>query len=232
MSNNQSRQPLRIWLPKVLLTFLVFLALVFVVYQMTVGVGERDLGQRSTWVLIVAMALLILLPVVDRIQTISISPGGFEATLGQVKARALEEISALEDQQVAQVAREQVRQADSASQVRTAMALAVELNVNRVVERVEEAIRQKRRCYVRYRPGPEGPIETYHVAPLDIKPGKTPATKANDYLWVHSYEHEDTISLRLGRVLGVELSEETFDPEEIMADWKNKEPAWNVPREW
>lgn len=232
MSNDRRNQPLRIWLTQAVLTFLVFLALMFVVYQTTVGMGERDLGQRSMWALIVAMALLILLPVVDRIQTISISPAGFEATLGEVKAQALEEIGALGDQEVAEAAREQVRQAESTGEVRAAMALAVELNVNRVVERVEEAIRQKRKCYVRYRSDLDEPIETYHVAPLDIKPGKTPATKANDYLWLHSYEHEDTISLRLGRVLGVELSEETFDPQELMDDWRSKEPAWNVPRDW
>jgi hypothetical protein len=232
MSNNQGQEPLRVWLPKVVLTFLVFLALVFVVYQMTVGLGDRDLGQRSMWALIVAMGLLILLPVVDRIQTISISPGGFEATLGAAKARALEEVGALEDQEVADAAREQIRQAKSADQVQAAMALAVELNVNRVIERVKEAIRQKRKCYVRYRPDPEGSIETYHVAPLDIKPGRTTATQANDYLWVHSYEHGGTISLRMGRVLGVELSEETFEPQELMTDWTDKEPTWNVPREW
>jgi predicted DNA-binding transcriptional regulator YafY len=232
MSNNQDRQPLRVWLPKVVLTFLVFLTLFFVVYQTTVGLGGRDLGQRSMWVLIVAMGLLILLPVVDRIQTISISPTGFEATLSEAKARALEEVGALEDQEAAEAAREEILQAESAEGVQAAVAVAVELNVNRVIERVEEAIRQKRKCYVRYRTDPEGPIETYLVAPLDIKPGKTPATKANDYLWVHSYEHGGTISLRLGRVLGVELSEETFDPEELMAEWKNKAPGWNVAREW
>nr|NIQ77069.1 WYL domain-containing protein [Anaerolineae bacterium] len=110
--------------------------------------------------------------------------------------------------------------------------IAVELNVNRVMERVKQAIHERRKVYVRYRPDPQGPVETYQVAPLDVKPGKTPATRANDYLWVYSYEHESVISLRLGRVLGVELSEETFDPVELMADWKQKEPQWNVPREW
>jgi predicted DNA-binding transcriptional regulator YafY len=232
MSNDQRKQPLRLWLPKVLLTFLVFAALFFVVYQTTGGMGERDLGQRSTWVLIVAMGLLILLPVVDRIQTISLSPTGFEARLSEAKARALEEVGALEDQAVAEVAREEILHAESAGQVQAALAVAVELNANRVIERVQQAIREKRKCYVHYRPDPAGPIEVYQVAPLDIKPGKTPATKSNDYLWVHSYEHQGTISLRLGRVLGVELSEETFDPQALMAEWQNREPGWNVPRDW
>ncbi len=168
----------------------------------------------------------------DVFRTVSSTSGSLEDALRKAKARALEAAAALEDRELVKPTRERIRQAGSADQVREAMAMAVELNVSRVVERLQEAIRQKRKCYVRYRPDPEGPIETYHTAPLDIKPGKTAATKINDYLWVHSYEHESTLSLRLGRVLGVELSEVTFDPQELMADWKDKDPTWNVPREW
>jgi predicted DNA-binding transcriptional regulator YafY len=138
----------------------------------------------------------------------------------------------LEDREVAETARAQILQAESPDQVQAAMAIAVELNVNRVMERVKQAIHERRKVYVRYRPDSQGPVETYQVAPLDVKPGKTPTTRANDYLWVYSYEHESVISLRLGRVMGVELSEEIFDPVELMADWKQKEPQWNVPREW
>jgi hypothetical protein len=75
-------------------------------------------------------------------------------------------------------------------------------------------------------------METYHVAPLDIKPGKTAPTQAKDYVWAHSYEHDHLVSLRLDRVLGVELSEETFDPAALMAEWEERERDWNVPRAW
>jgi hypothetical protein len=238
VSNEKSNQPdqkgqtLHEWLPKVILTFLVFLTLVFVVYQTTIGMDERDLGERSMWALVVALVLLVLLPVVDRIQEISVSPIGFEAKLSESQADALEQVGALGNPEVAEAARAQILQAKSPDQVQAAMATAVELNVSQVVERVKEAIHGKRRCYVRYRPDPKEPLETYHVAPLDIKPGKTPATRANDYLWVYSYEHEGIVSLRLGRVMGVELSEETFDPAGLMVGWKSKEPEWNVAREW
>jgi predicted DNA-binding transcriptional regulator YafY len=174
----------------------------------------------------------LLLLAVDRLTGLKVSPGGVEATLSQVKAQALGEISEIEDREAAEAARAQILQAESPDQVQAAMAMAVELNVNRVMERVKEAIHQKRKVYVRYRPDPQGPVEIYQVACLDVKPGKTPATRANDYLWVYSYEHESVISLRLGRVLGVELSEETFDPAELMADWRKREPEWNVPRDW
>ena len=112
------------------------------------------------------------------------------------------------------------------------MEKAVKLNVMRTLELVKAAIRGKHKCYVRYRPDPAEPIQTYYVAPLDVKPGKSPATKANDYLWGYSYEHESVVSLRLDRVLGIEQSEEPFDPAEVMAGWKNRETEWNVAREW
>jgi predicted DNA-binding transcriptional regulator YafY len=235
MSNERSdqrEQPLHVWLPGVVLKFLVFLAIAFVLFEATVGLGEQDLSRSRVWVVIAGMAGLLLLLAVDRLTGLKVSPGGLEATLAQVKAQALGEVSDIEDREAAEAARAQILQAESPDQVKAAMAMAVELNVNRVMERVKEAISQKRKVYVRYRPDPQGPVETYQVACLDVKPGKTPATHANDYLWVYSYEHESVISLRLGRVLGVELSEETFDPAELMTDWKQKEPEWNVLRDW
>jgi hypothetical protein len=235
MSNersNRARQPLHVWLTAAMLKFLVFLAFAFVLFAATVGMGERDLSSNRVWVIMAGMAGLLLLLAIDRLTALRVSPGGLEATLAQAQAQALEEVSELEDREVVETARAQILQAESPDQVQAAMAMAVELNVNRVMEGVKQAIHQKRKAYVRYRPDPQGPVETYQVAPLDVKPGKTPATRANDYLWVYSYEHESVISLRLGRVLGVELSEETFDPVALMADWKQKEPQWNVPREW
>jgi predicted DNA-binding transcriptional regulator YafY len=184
------------------------------------------------WIIIAGMMGLLLLLAVDRLTALKVSPGGVEATLFQVKAQALGEINEIEDQEAVEAARAQILQAESPAQVQAAMAMATELNVNRVMDRVKQAISQRRKVYVRYRPDSQGPVETYQVACLDIKPGKTPATRANDYLWVYSYEHESVISLRLGRVLGVELSEETFDPVGLMADWKQRKPEWNVPRDW
>jgi hypothetical protein len=226
------RQPVHVWLPTMFLKFLVFLAFAFVLFEATVGLGEQDLSGNRVWVVVAGMAGLLLLLTIDRLTELRVSPTGVEATLAQAQAQALEEVGALEDRQVAEAARAQILQAESPAQVEAARAMAVELNVERVVERVKAAIRGKRKVYVRYKPDPEAPVETYLIAPLDVKPGKTPATRANDYLWGHSYEHDSVISLRLGRVLGVELSEETFDPVELMAEWKHKEPEWNVGREW
>lgn len=227
---NNKKQPVHTWLPKVLLTFLVFGALLFVVYQVTGGMTE-DLGDKSMWALLVAMVLLVLLPVVDRIQTLSLSPTGFEATMTEAQAKAIKEVSAMvEDPQAAEVAQAQILQATNTEEVKAAVAQAVELNVTRTVDVITEAIRSKHKCYVRYRPVPDESVQSYHVAPLDIRTGKSAATKAYDYLWAYSYEHESIVSLRLDRVIGVELSEETFDPAEVTTP--GKEQTWNVDREW
>jgi predicted DNA-binding transcriptional regulator YafY len=223
------KKPLHTWLPKVILTFLVFGALFFVIYQVTGGMSS-DLGDRSMWALLVAMGMLLLLPVVDRIQTLSLSPTGFEATMTEAQAKAIKEVGAMvEDPKAAEAAQEQILQAKSPEQVKAAVAQAVELNVTRTVDVVREAIQNKHKCYVRYRSAPDEPVQSYHVAPLDIKKGKSAATKTNDYLWAYSYEHESIVSLRLDRVIGIEPSEETFDPAEVTTPGKKE---WNVPREW
>jgi len=235
MSNERSdlkEQTCSGWLPTVALKFLAFLTFAFVLLEATVGLGEQDLSSSRVWVIVAGMAGLLLLLAVDRLTGLKVSPSGVEATLAQVKAQALGEMNEIEDREAAEAARAQILQAKSPAQVKTAMAMAVELNVNRVMERVKQAISQKRKVYIRYRSDPQGPVETYQVACMDVKPGRTPTTRANDYLWVYSYEHESVISLRLGQVLGVELSEETFDPVGLMADWKQKDPEWNVPRDW
>jgi hypothetical protein len=82
------------------------------------------------------------------------------------------------------------------------------------------------------RPAPSPGAAHQQQHPLDIKPGKSARTRTKDYLWVHSYDSGHTQSLLLERVVGVDVSDETFDPAEIMAGWKDQSPAWNVPREW
>jgi predicted DNA-binding transcriptional regulator YafY len=230
--SDQGGQPLHVWLPTVVLKFLVFLAFAFVLFEATVGLGEQDLSSSRVWVIIAGITGLLILLGIDRLTGLRVSPSGVEATLSQVQAQALEEVSEMGDPEVAGAARAQILQAQSPAQVEAARDMAVELNVNRIVERVKQAIGQKRKVYVRYRPDSQGPVETDLVACLDVEPGKTPTKRANDYLWVYSYEHGRVISLRLGRVLGIELSEETFDPAELMAEWKEKEMEWSVPREW
>ena len=232
MSNKQPdrRQSLLAGLLTVLLKLFVFAALAFVLYEATVVHGSPALSASWTWVIIADMACMLLLLAVDRLTELRVTPRGLEARLAEAQSQALEEVDAMEDPQVAQAARRQILQAKSAEQVKDVVAMAIELNVSQVVDRVQEAICQKRRVYVRYRPDAEVPIQTYEVAPLDIKRGKTGATRTNDYLWVHSFEHGHILSLRLERVLSAEISEETFVPDEILADWQERE--WNVLREW
>ncbi|NIO69996.1 MAG: hypothetical protein GTN71_13460, partial [Anaerolineae bacterium] len=77
------------WLPTVALKFLVFLAFAFVLFEATVGLGERDLSGNRVWVIVAGMAGLLLLLAVDRLTGLKVSPGGVEATLAQAQAQAL-----------------------------------------------------------------------------------------------------------------------------------------------
>ncbi|MDH4136678.1 MAG: hypothetical protein OEW09_08205, partial [Anaerolineae bacterium] len=120
MSNkksNQTEQPPHVWLPTVVLKFLVFLAFAFVLFEATVGLGEQDLSSNRVWVVIAGMMGLLLLVAIDRLTALRVSPTGLEATLAQAQAQALEEVGALEDQEVAETARAQILQAESPDQV-------------------------------------------------------------------------------------------------------------------
>lgn len=213
------------------LKLLVFGALAFVLYEALIGLGEQDLPSSRVWITIAASTGLLLLLGIDRLTGLKVSSSGVEATLTEVKVKALDEISDIENQEAAEAARAEILQAKNPEQVQAAKAVAVELNATRIVERATEAIQSKHKCYVRYRPGPDEAVDTYLVAPLDVKPGATPNTRANDYLWVHSYETGGTRSLRLDRVLRVDITDEPFDPAEVTTGWKKK-PEWNVVREW
>ena len=213
------------------LKLLVFGAFAFVLYEVLIGLGEQDLPSSRVWITIGGMVGLLLLLAIDRLTGLKVSTEGVEATLAEAKVKALDEISDIENQEAAEAARAEILQAQSPAPVKAAKAVAVELNATRIVVRATEAIRSKRKCYVRYRPGPDEKVDTYLVAPLDVKPGATSNTRANDYLWVQSYVTGGTRSLRLDRVLRVDITDEAFDPTELTAEWK-KRPEWNVAREW
>jgi predicted DNA-binding transcriptional regulator YafY len=228
---NDQKQPLQEWLPPVILKVLVFGAFAFVLYEALEGLGDQDLSVNRLWAVIGGMVGLLLLLAIDRLTGLKVSTEGVEATLTEAKVKALEEISDIENQEAAEAARSEILKAQSTGQVEAAKAVAVELNATRIIERATEAIRNRRKCYVRYRPGPDAAEDIYLVAPLDVKRGATPNTRTKDYLWVHSYETGGTRSLRLDRVLRVDITDETFDPAELKAEWKKK-PEWNVTREW
>ncbi len=231
-NDDVDRRSLQVWLPPLILKFLVFLVFAFVLFEATVGLGANDLPENRVWVIVTGLAGLLLLLAIDRLTELRISPGGLEATLREKKAQALEEVGTLDSPEVAEVARRQILEAESPDQIEAATAMAIDLNVQRVVESVKRAIRETRKCYVRYRPRPEAPLRTYYVAPLDIRPGQSAGRRAKDYLWAHSYGHDRTVSLRLDRVRGVELGDERFDPQSLMAGWEEPETEWNVSRDW
>ena len=229
---DQTQEPRHVWMFSVALKLLVFLAFAFVIFE-ALRLGEQELDTNRLWAIIAGMVGLVLLLTIDRLRELRVSPtGGFEATLDEAKTSALEEIDGLDHPVAKEAAAAQILQAKSAEQIEAVRAMAIKLNVSQVMDRVREAIRLKRKLFIRYRPEGEKTERTYSASPLDIKPGTSQATKGNDYLWIYFDEENNTVSLRLDRVLGVELSEETFDPKEMLKSWKDKAPEWNLPRDW
>jgi len=105
-----------------------------------VGLGEGDLSAGRARVTVAGMMGLLLLLGVDRMIALRFTASGVEATLARSQSEALDEVGALEDQEVAEAARVQILEARGPDQVEGALALAIELNVHRVLTRVKAAI--------------------------------------------------------------------------------------------
>jgi len=230
-NNDTKEKAQREWLPPLLLKFLVFLILAFVVVWTALKSGGDDFRSGQVWVIVAGMACLLLLLVIDRLEELRVSPTGLQASLSQSKARALESVGAIEDGEARSAALAGILQARSVKEVRQARDTAIELNAETIEGRVEEAINERRKIYVRYRADEDRPMETYMATPLDLKPSKTRRSKASHYLWVFSYKHNRVLSLLLGKVLGVEISEDHFEPADITKNFKEP-PEWNIPRDW
>lgn len=96
---------------------------------------------------------------------------------------------------------------------------------------IHQAIQQKRKVKVGYQ-SPQG-IRTFILTPLDIKGGRSEATRKNRYFWAYDEAGQRVVSLRLDRVAAAWPTAEHFDPVEPAKLWAGKEPPrWNLPREW
>lgn len=96
---------------------------------------------------------------------------------------------------------------------------------------IHQAIQQQRKVQVGYQ-NTQG-IRTFILTPLDIKGGRSEATRKNRYFWAYDEAGRRVISLRLDRVAAVLPTAEHFDPVEPAKLWAGKEPPrWNLPREW
>jgi hypothetical protein len=96
---------------------------------------------------------------------------------------------------------------------------------------IHQAIQQKRKVKVGYQ-NTQG-IRTFILTPLDIKGGRSIATRKNRYFWAYDEAGRRVVSLRLDRVVAALPTNEHFDPVEPAKLWTGKEPPrWNLPREW
>jgi hypothetical protein len=95
------------------------------------------------------------------------------------------------------------------------------------------ALKQKRKVSVYYRPvGSNGRLARKYrdMVPLDVKGGSSPQTKSNRYMWGMFEKSNRPVCMRLDRVVKVEKSEQSFEPEAVAKNWKGKRVIWNLPR--
>jgi hypothetical protein len=107
----------------------------------------------------------------------------------------------------------------------------------RNVKTFHTAIRQGQRVSITYRPvngagRKRGGARKYkNVIPLDVKGGSTAQSRQKRYMWTYHEKIKGPLCMRLDRVLKVEKSEGSFDPQTIAQSWKGKTVVWNLPRD-
>lgn len=106
-----------------------------------------------------------------------------------------------------------------------------------IVGALTAAIADRRIVRLGYSRLQRGAMLTLHyIAPIDIRPGESEATRGILYLWAYCFDQSRLETHLLGRVRSVTPSDEVFDPDLIMRLWPTDRwpvpPDWVVPRDW
>ena len=104
-----------------------------------------------------------------------------------------------------------------------------------IADEIAEAIGACRRLRLVYTRKADGVTSIHEVAPVDIRPGDTPATATNEYLWAWCFAEDKLERHLLDRVRSVEILPTRFEPAEILARWPSGWPqpsTWRIGRTW
>ncbi|MFN8459278.1 MAG: pentapeptide repeat-containing protein [Anaerolineae bacterium] len=99
------------------------------------------------------------------------------------------------------------------------------------VKQFHKAIKQQCKVTLQYMGA--GTTKRERVIPLDVRPGLSPGTRHNRYLWGYSEESKFRRPYPINEILRVEPTEERFDPKEALriAGKKNSK-EFALPRDW
>ncbi len=80
-----------------------------------------------------------------------------------------------------------------------------------------------------------GVVGIHDVAPIDVRPGDTPATSKTLYVWAWCFAEDKPETHTLTRIRRATPTGEKFDGGRILAQWVEHWPLpdqWVVPRSW
>lgn len=99
------------------------------------------------------------------------------------------------------------------------------------VKQFHKAIRQQCKVTLQYMGA--GATKRERIIPLDVRPGLSPDTKHNRYLWGYSEESKLRRPYPINEILRVEPTEARFDPKEALRiSGKKNSKEFALPRDW
>ena len=97
-----------------------------------------------------------------------------------------------------------------------------------------DAIHSMRKLLIVFHSAKDDRIVTRTVAPLDFGPHASFKDKSDRYhMWdFSSLSGAHTEPLQASQIRSIETLVETFEPEDIVKNFRNWTPKWHIPRDW
>lgn len=149
------------WTTKAL-QFMIYLPFAFPFIHIIVTAAGGDFTTNQVIVLGLLIFGTIVLVVSERLVELRFSREGVTASINPLKAEVLGNIPYLtEDPDIAETVSKEVVQAQSAKDVKSAVEKARNLNITKNLQIAEEAIRERKKVFIRYRPVDDTEIPNY-----------------------------------------------------------------------
>jgi predicted DNA-binding transcriptional regulator YafY len=110
-----------------------------------------------------------------------------------------------------------------------------QVGTDAILDVLTKAIVSSRLVRLGYSRKADDVVSLHHVAPIDVRPGDTPATETTWYLWAYCVEESKLERHLVDRIVTATLEDEAFDPRDVLRRWPSGWPLpyeWVVPREW
>lgn len=105
------------------------------------------------------------------------------------------------------------------------------MNLKQYIVTIAEAIQSTRKILLTFKTK-DNRILTRTCAPLDIAPSKRAKIKFYKFhLWDYDSTNPHVLSIMPDQIIEMKLTEDTFNPEEIVT-WDIMKSPWNVKRNW